>query len=97
MFKVIHVKSKTIPIYGDVVKTVKTGKTFRQYGKLHEETTQEVVHGIKGYSESEIDGEELSKDIESKMNSLVSDGYEIVNIMPITSGKFDYRGGTQNC
>jgi len=34
-----------------------------------------------------VDGEQLAKDIEEESNKLIKEGYQILNIMPITSQK----------
>jgi hypothetical protein len=39
-----------------------------------------------------IDGEHLAKEIEKKSNELILEGYEIINILPITSQKIEGHG-----
>ncbi len=49
--------------------------------------TEEVTEWEQtGWSDCEIDGQRLTQDIQKKVNVLCEEGYEILSIMPITSG-----------
>jgi hypothetical protein len=52
-----------------------------------------VIHSRSTYwtnpefsEEMEVDSDDLAKEMEVKCNELITDGYQIISIMPISSG-----------
>ncbi|MCF6174752.1 MAG: hypothetical protein L3J71_03185 [Victivallaceae bacterium] len=86
----IFVKSKFKPIMTGKKITVGTGK-YKDgiFGK--KELTKKGWHTTQtGVSDCEIDGEQLSKDIQQAIAKLNTNGYEVISITEITSGKYDW-------
>ncbi len=88
----VFVKANFKPIGKNIAKKVPTGETKKGLFGGDKEVMKEVTEFQQtGYSDSEIDGRRLTEDIQSATEKLESDGYEIVSIMPITSGNHFYE------
>lgn len=75
--------------------------------ETHNEPTGELKQGLFGIKEVKapklrwvessrqtpniVDGQRLAQEIEAVTNRLLSDGYAIMQITPITSGRYDYK------
>jgi len=46
---------------------------------------------FKSHGSSEIDGERLTSELRVEIQQLNNNGYEIVSITPVTSGKYNYQ------
>ncbi len=44
-----------------------------------------------GWSDCEIDGGQLAENLQSAISNLNEDGYEVISVSPIESGKYDYK------
>lgn len=92
MNKVIYVKAHFKPIGKEVTVKVSTGETKKGFlGGIKEVTVKEREWQQTGWSDCEIDGEGLSNDINSAVEVLNKEGYEVIAIQPITSGAYNYR------
>ncbi|WP_417822880.1 hypothetical protein [Thalassospira lucentensis] len=95
MNKVIYIKAQFKPV--GKVKTVKipTGeKTTGMFGGEKEVTKKEKRFEQSGWSDCEIDGELLAKDISDAVDDLSNEGYEIVAIQDIISGNYNWQTRT---
>lgn len=76
---------------GSTVNRVEKGifnkKLVDQVTPVYEE---KKVWKQRAISDSLIDGQKLSELINDAIQSLENEGYEVVSITPITSGKYDY-------
>ena len=97
MNKIIYIKAEFKPV-GKIKKVkVPTGqKTKGFFGGEKEVMTKEEHWEQTGWSDCEIDGERLAKDISDAVDDLTEEGYEIVALSETTSGKYNwsYRTGS---
>ena len=47
--------------------------------------------GQAGATDCEIDGEALARDVQQRIDDLERDGYEVVTVVPISSGGYGYE------
>ena len=88
--KTIFVKSHFALIFEDVNEEVETGEVKKTLLSGSKPITKTVTTRKQtGQSDCHIDGQRLSEDIEIYSNQLVNEGYDIISILPITSG--DWR------
>jgi hypothetical protein len=75
--------------------------------ETHDEPTGQLKQGLFGVKEVKapkqrwvetdkptpniVDGKKLAQDIETAANKLLADGFSIMQITPITSGRFDHQ------
>ena len=102
MNKITYVKSNFIA-YGKM-KTVKvpTGNKRKTiFGNEKDEMVKQEKFQQTGWSETEIDGDRLTRDISTAVQGLNNNGYEVISIMPISSGvcnkDFKEGRGGDNC
>lgn len=70
---------------------VPTGETRRNIlGNKVPETRTEQEWQITGYSDKEVDGVRLAKDMDTAVARLSSEGYRVVSVTPVTSGNYDH-------
>lgn len=89
MNKVIYIKAEFKPV--GKIRTVKvpTGeKTRGFFGGEKDVMTKEERWQQTGWSDCEIDGELLAKDISDAVDDLTEEGYEVIAIQDITSGRY---------
>lgn len=92
MVKTIFIPAHFKPIVSDVVENVPTGETKKNwFGSEKQITKREVSKKITGWSDSEIDGERLSNDINNEIERLTSQNIRVVSITPLTSGRYNYQ------
>jgi hypothetical protein len=90
--KVVYVKAKFKPIGKEVTVKVPTGETKKGlFGGEKEVTVKKQEWQQTGWSDCEIDGECLSYDINTAVEKLNREGYEVIAIQPITSGAYNYK------
>jgi hypothetical protein len=90
--KVVYVKANFKPIGEEVTVKVSTGETTKGFfGGEKEVTVKKKEWRQTGWSDREIDGECLSNDISEAVEKLNQEGYEVIAIQSITSGKYNYR------
>ncbi|WES98294.1 hypothetical protein P2W68_01470 [Chryseobacterium arthrosphaerae] len=78
MIKTIFIPAHFKPIINDVVENVPTGETKKNwFGSEKHITKREVSKKIIGWSDSEIDGERLSNDINSELERLFTQTLEL--------------------
>ena len=86
MNKVVYVPAHKAPLFKTVVKKEFTGETktdiFGREIKLTRGVSKKV---LSGYSDSKIDGQGLSEDIQKAVDTLNKDGYEVICISEVTS------------
>lgn len=101
MNKVVYIESFFKPI--GKVKTVKvpTGETTKGFfGGEKEVMRKEEKWEQTGWSDHEIDGARLAKDVADAVATLNDQDYEIVTISEVTSGRYNYAyqtSGGANC
>lgn len=90
------------------IKKIKIGSETKLVEKgIFKKVTEEVnvpvyeereVWVKTGISETEIDGERLTNDLNNLLESIKNDGYEILSITPVISGayKYDFKAPTFN-
>lgn len=100
MNKVLYIDAHFKPV--GKIKTIKVPTGEKKKGLFWGEkdvTRKEKQWEQTGWSDCEIDGERLAQDIERAINSLNSNGYEVVSITPTTSGTYSWSyktgGSTQ--
>mgnify|MGYP000406556848 CR=1 FL=1 len=70
MIKTIFIPTHFKPIIEDVFKNIPTGETKKNWLGSEKPVTKRVAsQKITGWSDSEIDGERLSNDINTKLRS----------------------------
>jgi hypothetical protein len=90
--KVTYVKAHFKPVGKNKTVKVSTGEKKKGiFGGEKDVTRKETQWVETGISDCEIDGERLSVDIQEAVESLNSEGYEISNILQVTSGKYKYN------
>jgi hypothetical protein len=90
--KISYVKAYFKPIGKEVKVKVPTGEKKKGFfGGEKEVMTEETRWEQTGWSDCEIDGERLSKDIEIAIQSLNQADYEVIAISPVISGNYFYK------
>jgi len=92
MNKIVYVEAKFKPV--GKVKTVKvpTGEKKKGFfGGDKDVMTKEKRWEQTGWSDCEVDGGLLAEDLHAAIANLNDEGYEVVSVAPVTSGKYDYR------
>lgn len=91
MNKVVYVEASFKPTGKTKTVKVPTGEIKPGlFGGEKKVMRKEEQWEQTGWSESEIDGEKLAADIADAVKTLNSDGYEVVCISEITSGKYNW-------
>ncbi len=91
MEKVIYVKARFRPITEEVTVKVPTGEKKKGFFGEKDVTRKEKQTRIKGYSDSEIDGELLADELQEAIHTLNNEGYTVSSVTPISSGAYNYR------
>lgn len=101
MNKVIYVEAFFKPVGKVESVKVPTGeKTKGFFGGEKDVTRKEEQWKQTGWSDREIDGARLAKDVAAAVTGLNSEGYEIVTISEVTSGRYNWAyktDGGSNC
>lgn len=96
MLKTIFIPAYFKPIIQNVVENVPTGETKKNWlGQEKQVTKRMASQKITGWSDSEIDGERLSNDINNEIEKLSSQNMRVISISPITSGRYNYQFSSQ--
>jgi hypothetical protein len=96
MEKIVHVKAYFLPVGEEVTVKVPTGEIKKGlFGGVKEITKKEKIFKQTGWSDCKIDSEKLADDLQNVINSLNKDGYKVKSIIPVTSGKYDYKYQSQ--
>lgn len=73
--------------YREKVVHIPTGETKKLLGVLsYDETVKSSAKVATGPSDSVVDGKRLAYDMQLAIVGLEEDGYEVVSVMPVTSG-----------
>lgn len=93
MVQVEFVKARFKPVYEKKERQIPTGKMKKSlFGLIKTpEVKSEVVEELKGYSDKEIDGNQLAQDLKQKISELTTEGFTIKNIIPVVSGNYYYQ------
>ena len=95
MNKVVYVNSYFKPVGKTKMVKVPTGEKKKGFfGGEKDVTRKEEKWEQTGWSDCEIDGEELANDILAAIDALNSEGYEVVTISEVLSGSYDFKWGT---
>ena len=93
--KVVHIRSYYKPTGKEVMVDVPTGEieqgAFGREKKIMKKEMRFKPDG--GFSDVSIDGERLSEDIAKAAEQLDAEGYEVVSVVPITSGAYRSQAG----
>ena len=90
--KVIYVESKFKPLKQLKTFKVPTGDRKKGFFGIERDIVREEQRWVQvGWSDSEVDGERLAQDLESAIFQLNSEGYQVVSVTPVSSGKYDYQ------
>lgn len=93
MNKSIFVPAKFKPLGKIRAVKVETGKTKKRiFGGEKAVTKKEDQWVQTGVSDTEIDGEALAVDVNSVIESMNSDGFEVVSVTSVMSGRYMWRG-----
>lgn len=93
--KVVYVPSFFKPITKIIKKKVVTGEKTKGLFGVEKDVKKEITELKQvGVSNKHIDSLRLSKDINVAIQKLNTDGYEVVSIIPITSGNYDFKWST---
>lgn len=96
MLKTIFIPAYFKPILQNVAEDVPTGETKKNWLGSEKQITKKIVsEKIVGWSDSEIDGERLSDDINKEIEKWASKNIRIISISPITSGRYNYQYSSQ--
>ncbi|AEF54584.1 hypothetical protein [Marinomonas posidonica] len=92
MNKVVYVNAFFKPVGKDVTVKVPTGEKKKGFfGGEKEVVTRETQWKQTGWSDNEIDGQRLANDMNSAIEQLNKEGYEVVTIESIISGAYSYK------
>ena len=86
MDKVVYIKAPFAPV--GKTKTVKVPVGEKNFWK-GQETRDEERFEQTGWSDSRIDGEELSRKIQQAITELNATGFEVISVTNITSGVYN--------
>lgn len=91
MNKVVYVKAFFKPVGKNETVKVPTGETKKGFFGGEKEVFREEEQWVQtGYSDCEIDGDRLANDITATVSQLNEQGYEIVSINEVTSGRYSW-------
>lgn len=92
MNKVVYVKAFFKLTGKTVTKDVPTGRKRPGIFGGERDITKQVTEWEKtGYSDCEIDGDRLSKDLSKAIDNLNENGYYVVSVTETTPGRFDWN------
>jgi hypothetical protein len=92
--KVVYVNTFFKPVGKEVTVKVPTGETKKGFfGGEKEVVKKESQWKQTGWSDTQIDGQRLANDMNSAIEQLNKEGYEVVTIESITSGAYNYHWG----
>lgn len=92
MNRVVYIKAYFKPVGKKITVNVPTGsKKKGLFGREKEITRKETQFQQTGWSDREIDGERLSNDIARAVSVLNEQGYEVVSLLPVISGNYNYQ------
>jgi len=97
--KVVYVSSYFKRIGKNVTKKVATGEKKKGILGGEKDITKKVTEWVEtGCSDCEIDGDRLAQDIGKAVQQLNSEGYEVVSVTEVTSGRYSWAttGGNNN-
>jgi hypothetical protein len=90
--KVIYVKAHFKPIMKEKTVKVPTGEKKKGLFGGEKDITKKEKQLVKtGVSDCEIDGERLALEIQNAIETLNIEGYEVIGITQITSGRYKYE------
>lgn len=94
LIKSVYVKAKYLALYKEVAKQVPTGEVATSLFNSGEAITK-TVHEMEfdKNSDCEIDGEQLTLDVANAVERVISEGFEIISINPVTSGRWAHNHG----
>ena len=92
MNKIIYVKAHFKPIIEEKTIKIPTGEKKRGFFGGEKDVLKKEKRMVEtGISDCEIDGERLSSDIQNEVDCLNREGYEIISIMSVISGKHNHE------
>ncbi|MFC4163889.1 hypothetical protein ACFOWU_09500 [Epilithonimonas zeae] len=92
MIKTIFIPAHFKPIIQNVADNVPTGETKKNWLGQEKQITRRIVSPkIVGWSDSEVDGKRLSKDITDELEKLSSQNVRVISIVPVSSGRYNYQ------
>jgi len=95
MNKVIFVKAYFAPVGKEEVVKVPTGEKKKGVFGGETDVTRDEKRWVQtGFSDSEINTERLTKDLQEVVERLNKDGYEVVSITQVISGTYNWKAST---
>lgn len=92
MNKIVYVPAFFKPVYKKVTKKVPTGEKKKGLFGGEKDILEKITEDeMSGYSDKHVDGERLSQDISNVVADLNNNNYEVISVMPVTSGEYDYK------
>lgn len=92
MNTVRYIKARFKPVGKEVAVQVATGEKKKGlFGAEKEVMRKEKQWQQTGWSDREIDGEQLAADLAAASETLNREGYDVVSVTAITSGRYDSR------
>ena len=90
--KSVYVNAKFRPLYKEVSREVPTGEAKTGIFNKAEWVTETVTElEYDRDSDCEINGEQLTEDVAAAVETLITEGYEILSITPVTSGRWKHN------
>ncbi len=97
MNKVTYVPAYFIPTGKEKTVKIPTGEKTKGLFGEKDITRKEKVFQQTGWSDTQIDAKRLAEDLDKAISELNANGYEIISVTPIISGKYqfekDYKKG----
>ena len=90
--KTVYVQSYFKAIGREATVQVATGEKKRSFFGGETEITRNATQWQQtGWSDCEIDGERLARELQVAIDKLNHEGYSVISVSPITSGHYDYK------
>jgi hypothetical protein len=90
--KVVFVQAYFKPLLSEQVVKVSTGEKKKGFLGGESDVMRDEKKLVQtGFSDSQIDTERLTKDLEETVERLNKDGYEVVNVTQVISGRYAHK------
>lgn len=91
----VFIPSTFVPNYIEETVSIPTGETTRTFFGMIPKDVVRKERQVRqdGYSNCIIDGEALARDVSKAVNRKTEDGFNVLSIVPVTSGNWAYEKG----
>lgn len=91
MNKVVYVPAYFEAEFKEKTVKIPTGEVKKGFFGIESEVTRKEKQLVQtGWSDTIIDSERLSNDLNKVVSQLNDEGFEVISITPITSGNYNY-------